>query len=319
MPPTTIDQPIIRSAAGVARAEHAADDHLSGDRDCIEEQREEDEQLERDLVRPDLGVAHPREDRRGDEKRRVQRGRPDEDLAADAHHRSHLLQARPARGRTRPKELTRERESHARLRDRRPRRRSGDPPVEAVHERQLEDDVEHVCDDDDLERAAQVGHSAQVALPAECDERRGQPHRGDAEVHERVVTGLSVPAECAQQRGAGRFADDEQREPDRKRRPERLRRQARRPIVVSGPGRARHDGGRSVREEVEDRERPGEDGSGEPERCELRAAEVADDRGVDEDVQRLGGERAERRQRQPQDLLVVRRAEAHRPPTIMAA
>jgi hypothetical protein len=32
---------------------------------------------------------------------------------------------------------------------------------------------------------------------------------------------------------------------------------------------------------------------------------VADDRGVDQDVERFGGERTERRQRQPQDLPVV--------------
>jgi hypothetical protein len=44
---------------------------------------------------------------------------------------------------------------------------------------------------------------------------------------------------------------------------------------------------------------------------------VADDGGVGEDVQRLRGERAEGRQRQPEDLPVVRRAEAHCSPTIM--
>jgi hypothetical protein len=35
---------------------------------------------------------------------------------------------------------------------------------------------------------------------------------------------------------------------------------------------------------------------------------VTDDCGVGEQVQRLGGERAERRQREPQDLAVVRGA-----------
>ena len=40
-------------------------------------------------------------------------------------------------------------------------------------------------------------------------------------------------------------------------------------------------------------------------------AEVPDDRGVDEHVQRLGGQRAERRQREREDLAVVGRA-AHR-------
>src|SRR5437867_10366348 len=43
------------------------------------------------------------------------------------------------------------------------------------------------------------------------------------------------------------------------------------------------------------------------------------DRGVGEHVERLGRQRAERRQREPEDLAVVRRAEAHRARTIMRA
>jgi hypothetical protein len=39
---------------------------------------------------------------------------------------------------------------------------------------------------------------------------------------------------------------------------------------------------------------------------------VADDRGVDEDVERLGGERAERRHRELQDLGVVLAPELQR-------
>ena len=56
-----------------------------------------------------------------------------------------------------------------------------------------------------------------------------------------------------------------------------------------------------------------EDRRGERERGELRRAEVADDRGVDEQVQRLGGQRAEGGQREAQDLAVVGRAAHPRP------
>ena len=52
---------------------------------------------------------------------------------------------------------------------------------------------------------------------------------------------------------------------------------------------------------------------GERQRRELRRAEVADDRGVDEQVQRLGGERAEGGQREAQDLAVVGGAAHPRP------
>jgi hypothetical protein len=67
---------------------------------------------------------------------------------------------------------------------------------------------------------------------------------------------------------------------------------------------------RPVLEEVEDREQPAEDGEGDAERRELRPAQMADDGSVDEDVERLGGERAERERREPDDLPIVRRAEA---------
>ena len=95
---------------------------------------------------------------------------------------------------------------------------------------------------------------------------------------------------------------------DPEREPQRLRREPSGLVPASGSRRSRDDRRRSVREEVEDRERAGKDGSGEAERGELRPAEVTDDRGVGEDVQRLRGERAERGEREPEDLPVVRRA-----------
>ena len=70
-------------AVGVAGPEHPAHDHLAGDRDRIEDQGEEQEELVRDLVRADLRVAHAREDGGGDEERGVERRCADEDLRRD--------------------------------------------------------------------------------------------------------------------------------------------------------------------------------------------------------------------------------------------
>ena len=64
--------------------------------------------------------------------------------------------------------------------------------------------------------------------------------------------------------------------------------------------------GRAVGEEVEDPERHAQDGAGHAEPAERPGAEVPDDRGVGQHVERLGRERAERRDREPQDLAVVR-------------
>src|SRR5205085_1581057 len=102
------------------------------------------------------------------------------------------------------------------------------------------------------------------------------------------------------------------------REPERLRGKSGGPLGLTRPRSPRHDRRCPVGEEVEDRERPCQNASGKAERSELRAAEVADDRGVDEDVERLCGQRAESRQREPQDLAIMRGAKAHGAPTIMA-
>src|SRR5262249_21308665 len=69
--------------------------------------------------------------------------------------------------------------------------------------------------------------------------------------------------------------------------------------------------GRPVLQEVEDREDTAEDRRRDAEGRELRAPEVSDDRGVDEEVERLGGKRTQRGEREPQNLAVVPRAQGH--------
>lgn len=54
-----------------------------------------------------------------------------------------------------------------------------------------------------------------------------------------------------------------------------------------------------------------ENRAGEPERRDLRPAEMTDDCRVRQHVQGLRRERAERRQREPEDLAVVRRTQPH--------
>jgi len=93
--------------------------------------------------------------------------------AKSAAVRTHLFPARPARRRVWAEELDDERDPHSGLRDRGSGRAAGDPPVEAVDEEQLEDEVRDVRDDDDLERPAEVRDAAQVALAGQRDERGG--------------------------------------------------------------------------------------------------------------------------------------------------
>ena len=66
-----------------------------------------------------------------------------------------------------------------------------------------------------------------------------------------------------------------------------------------------------VLQEVEDGEDATQHCERDPERRELLAAQVPDDGRVDEEVQRLGSERAQRRKRETGDLAVVLRTQPH--------
>jgi hypothetical protein len=94
-------------------------------------------------------------------------------------------------------------------------------------------------------------------------------------------------------------------EADRHRQPQRLGREPGGTLLLAGAGRPGDDRRRAVREEVEHRERASQDRPGETERSQLRTPEMPDDAGVDEDVERLRGERAEGREGQAEDLPVV--------------
>ena len=115
-----------------------------------------------------------------------------------------------------------------------------------------------------------------------------------------------MAAERAQQRPAAASQTTSSDRADRERHPQRLRREPGRALVLARARRAGDHRRRPVGEEVEDREGAGEDDTGEAERGELRAAQVADDRRVRQDVERLGRKRPEGRQRQAQDLAIVR-------------
>jgi hypothetical protein len=233
-------------------------------------------------------------------------GRADRDLRAHAHQRAHLGERR-----WRPAGATLdldEREPHPHLRDHGPPRGAGQPPVEAVDEEHLEDRVDGVRDDEDDERRAQIRHAAQVALPGRGEHERGCAERGDPQVEDGAVADLAVPAHDRHRRSRQRDEQHEQHEPDEEAEPERLRADASRVVLEPGPVQSRHARRGSVGEEVEDRERRAHDRGGDRERGELRRAQMADDRGVDQHVEGLGCQRAERRQREHEDLAVVRGA-----------
>ncbi len=309
------DHPLARGVGALraSRAELSADDDLARDRDRVEDEREEDEQLERDLVRADRGVSETRRDRACEHERGHQRGCAQEDPLPEREHPPREDEPRARVGTLHPpQDHDHERRPHPELRDRGSRGGAGDPPVEPVHEEHLEDDVHHVSGDHDDERRSQVGDPAQVALAAEREKRRGEPDRGDTEVRDGVVGGVSLPAHERDERLCEHGDEPRHRDPEREGEPDRLGAEPPCRLGLSGSARAGDLRGRPVLEEVEDREGAAEDGRGDPERGELRPSQVADDGRVDEQVERLGGERAQRGNRELEDLAVVLASAASR-------
>ncbi len=112
-------------------------------------------------------------------------------------------------------------------------------------------------------------------------------------------------AHRARDRSGQQQADQRQGDAERDREPQSGDALFGRGAAVARADAARDCGRRAVGEEVEDPEHRVEDRAGDAEPAERMSSEVADDGGVGEHVQRLGGERAERRDREPQDLAVA--------------
>ena len=94
---------------------------------------------------------------------------------------------RPAFGETDPaQDRDDHRDSHARLCDDRAPRRALDPEIEAVDERELENQVDDVARDHDQQRRAQVGDATEEALAADREKGGRNPERRDPQVGDRV-------------------------------------------------------------------------------------------------------------------------------------
>ena len=147
------------------------------------------------------------------------------------------------------------------------------------------------------------------ALAPEREKREREPERGDPHVRDRVAGRVAVTAHQLDDLRCKRDDDGRDRDPEAEREPERLRAEPIRDPPLARPGGAPHLRRRPVLEEVEEAEEPREDRCRDRERRQLRPAEMTDDRRVDEDVERLRGERTEGGEGETEDLAVVLGAE----------
>ena len=295
---------------GTRRTELPADDDLSGDRDRVEHEREEDPDLERDLVRAELRVTHPAHRRPGQQERADQGGRADEHVLPErqeatgkAEHEATLGGPDP------PREERGEADAHRGLRDRGSPGRAHDPETEPVDEDELEDDVEEVPRHEDHERRRQICGATKEPLRSQREEHGRDPDGDDPQVRLPEPGRLAFDSDEGDDRTGERGEDEREADADREGEPGRLCPESPGRRALSCAAGSRDLRGRPVLEEVEHREHP-EHRRGGPERRQGLSAEMPDDRGVHEDVERLCRQSAERRERQPEDLPVVRRPEA---------
>ena len=157
----------------------------------------------------------------------------------------------------------------------------------------------------DDERRAVVGGAALDALGAEGEHDERHADGGDPQVRDAEVEHVAAGAEPARRRPA-RPGTRAGRRPRRRASTATspARRRRRRRPVGAGAEAAGDPFRRAVGEEVAPRDDEAEHGGGDGQPAELGRAEAADDRRVDEHVQRLDGEAAERRDGQRDDAPV---------------
>ncbi len=182
---------------------------------------------------------------------------------------------------------------------------AGDRPG-AVHEEQVEGDVEQVADDGDHQRGAGVLQAAEHAGRGEHDQERGGAEERDPQVRRRRVGDGRVGAERADQGLGEHDPQDGHDRADQDRQPDAVDPLGQCTAPVAGAESAGDARGGAVGEEDAQPDGGLEDHRGDPETGQRRGAEVADDGSVGEQEHRLRDQRQERGDGEPNDLAVVR-------------
>jgi hypothetical protein len=303
--PLPIPQRIIRAVTS----------RLGGDRDGVEHEGEEGPQRHRELVRGEVdgGVGRSHGDGVGrDEQCGAQGQRPHDQGYAGAPGRSDPGGVRAQRGALAARTADHdhhERNGAGHLGEDRAEGRPGEPETleraGAVHEQDVEGDVEQVAADGDVERGAGVLQAAQDAGRGQHQQQRRRPEQRDPQVRRRVVGDGRVGAEGGDERVGEDEADEGRDHADDHGQPEAVDALGEGTADVARPQPSRDAGRGAVGEEDADPDDGLQHDRGDAEAGELRGAEVADDGGVGEQEERLGDQRQEGRDGEPEDLPVL--------------
>ena len=295
-----------------------ADQRLARDGHRIEHEGKEVPDLEADLVGRQVRGADARDDRSGEHEHGSQRGGSQQQVAADAQQRTHARGMGPqadvelARGARQSSDVH---GRACRLRHDGRQRGGADAVAEPEDQHRLQHHVPERGRARHDQRCTEVLDAAQPPGAGHRGEERRQAEQADPQVDEAVRQDRAVGAEGAEQRlGEGQPEQaDTHGEPERQ--PQRLDGLVGGGHLVASAAQPGDGRSRAVGQEDEDRVEREQHGGCHRQPAQLVGADVADDGGVGQHVERLGDERAEGRHRQPCDVPVVRAhpAGAHRP------
>ena len=292
-------------ARRVARPEPGADEGLRRDGEGVEGQREQAPDGEGDLRAGQLDRAEPGGDPGQRQHRDAQREGAHQQRAPRPSRRPVRRAGRATAAAPRPRggpqddagEGAAGHELHQRGADGRAR----GPQVEAVHEQHVERGVDDGGGDRDPQRGDGVLQPAQHAGRGEHEQHPGQAR---AAHQRRYATACGRAAvgrpEQVEQRGTADQPAERQGGPEGDGQPEPVHAAAERRAPVAGSRGPRHRGGGAVRQEDAQPDRGEQDRGGGADAGEGVGAQPADDDLVDEQEQRLGDQRPERRHGQAQ-------------------
>ena len=175
-------------------------------------------------------------------------------------------------------------------------RRAHQPEAHRVHQQGAEDEAQQAARQHVADRAAQLLDAAQPAVAGQRDQQQGRAEPGDAQP---LLTGGGDVARRPGQQAGERPGEELEQQPGRPGprpgQPGGLHALGDGAGPVAGPGAAGGAGRRAVGEEVQQGRRPGEQSPADGQPAERHGAQMPDDGGVDQQVQRLGRQHDERR------------------------
>ncbi len=292
----------------VAGAERRADVDLGGHRQRVEQQRQQVPDPHRDLLAAERDRAEPGRDRGGGQRDHAERDRPHRQPVPVPEQGGDLGAAGPPGPHGRPPRGGAVPGGRRGLGDDSAPGGAEQAQVQAVHQQDLERDVQHVGADRDPQRRPRVGQPDQVAVPGVGQVQERNPHGGRPQVADRAGQHVLAGAEQFRDPGRRHRHDDGDRDPAGRGHQVGRAGRAARPVggTVSGPGRgqAGHRRGRRGGQEDGHPGGHGQRGGRDGQRAERGPPQVPDDRGVGQGVGGLGHDRPERGQRERRDAPV---------------